>query len=123
MENGQALSAVWRERLQAQQASGLSVATWCRQAGVSAWSVYAWRKRLSPAPAVAAAKLLSVPVSGMAPGPMLELQTPSGYSRRPAGRRKAPRICESTAVSKAARNRWCCSTTSRGADTRIRNAS
>jgi transposase len=70
MENGQELSAVWRERLEAQQASGLSVATWCRQAGVSAWSVYAWRKRLSPAPAVAAAKLISVPVSGMAPRPI-----------------------------------------------------
>jgi hypothetical protein len=31
---------------------------------------------------VAAAKLISVPVSGMAPGPMLELQTPSGYVLR-----------------------------------------
>lgn len=80
MENGQELVAVWRERLQAQQASGLSVATWCRQAGVSAWSVYAWRKRLSPAPA--AAKLISVPVAGMGPGPMLEMQTPSGYVLR-----------------------------------------
>lgn len=49
MENGQELSVVWRERLQAQQASGLSIA---------AWSVYAWRKRLSPAPA--AAKLITM---------------------------------------------------------------
>lgn len=77
MENGQELSAIWRERLQAQQASGLSVAAWCKQAGISAWSVYAWRKRLVPKPA--APKLISVPMAGMAPGPMLEMQTPSGY--------------------------------------------
>jgi hypothetical protein len=71
---------VWRERLQAQQESGLSIAAWCKQEGISAWSVYAWRKRLSPAPA--AAKLISVPLPGMAPGPMLEMQTPSGYVLR-----------------------------------------
>lgn len=80
MEKEQELVAVWRERLQAQQASGLSVAAWCKQAGVSAWSVYAWRKRLSPPPA--AAKLISVPVVGMTSGPMLEMQTPSGYVLR-----------------------------------------
>lgn len=80
MEKAQELSAVWRERLQAQQTSGLSVAAWCKQAGVSAWSVYAWRKRLSPAPATP--KLIGVPVVGMAPGPMLEMQTPSGYVLR-----------------------------------------
>lgn len=80
MEKEQELVAVWRERLQAQQASGLSVAAWCKQAGVSAWSVYAWRKRLSPAPA--APKLISVPVDRITPGPMLEMQTPSGYVLR-----------------------------------------
>jgi hypothetical protein len=60
MENEQELSAVWRERLEAQQASGLSVAAWCKQAGVSAWSVYAWRKRLPPSPP-ATAKLIRMP--------------------------------------------------------------
>lgn len=80
MENGQELSAVWRERLYAQQSSGLSVAAWCKQAGVSAWSVYAWRKRLDPKPA--APKLISVPMAVMAPGPVLEMQTPSGYVLR-----------------------------------------
>jgi hypothetical protein len=79
MEKEQELVAVWRERLRAQQASVLSVAAWCRQAGVLAWSVYAWRKRLPPP---AAAKLISVPVVGMTPGPMLEMQTPSGYVLR-----------------------------------------
>ena len=80
MENGQELNAVWRERLQAQQASGLSIAAWSKREGVSAWSVYAWRKRLSPSPA--AMKLISVPVAAMVPGLMLEMQTPSGYVLR-----------------------------------------
>jgi hypothetical protein len=81
MANGQELSAVWRERLEAQQASGLSVAAWCKQAGVSPWSVYAWRKRLSSSPP-ATAKLIRMPVAGMAPPPMPELQTPGGYVLR-----------------------------------------
>lgn len=80
MENGQELSAVWRERLEAQQASGLSVAAWCKQAGVSAWSVYAWRKRLLSSPATP--KLIRMPVAGMTSAPMLELQTPGGYVLR-----------------------------------------
>jgi hypothetical protein len=80
MENGQELSAVWRERLEAQQASGLSVAAWCKQAGVSAWSVYAWRKRLSSPPITP--KLIRMPVAGMTSEPMLEMQTPSGYVLR-----------------------------------------
>lgn len=82
MQNEQDLSAVWRERVLAQQASGLSVAAWCEQEGVSAWSVYGWRKRLSPAPSSAAVKLISVPMAGLGSGPMLEMQTPSGYVLR-----------------------------------------
>jgi len=84
MQNEQDLSAVWRERVQAQQASGLSVAAWCKQEGVSAWSVYGWRKRLSlsPAPSSAAVKLISVPMVGLGSGPMLEMQTPGGYVLR-----------------------------------------
>lgn len=81
MENGQELSAVWRDRLEAQHASGLSVAAWCKQAGVSAWSVYAWRKRLSSSPP-ATPKLIRMPVAGMTSEPMLEMQTPSGYVLR-----------------------------------------
>lgn len=80
MEKGQELVAVWRERLQVQQASGLSVAAWCRQAGLSTWSVYAWRKRLARAPA--APTLISVPLARMGAGPMLEVQTPGGYLLR-----------------------------------------
>lgn len=47
MEKAQERSAVWRERLLAQQASGLNIGAWCKREGVSAWSFYAWRKRLA----------------------------------------------------------------------------
>lgn len=80
MEQVQERSAVWRERLRAQQASGLSIAAWCKQEGISAWSFYAWRKRLAePEPG---APLIAVPLPGMTPGPMLELHTPGGYLLR-----------------------------------------
>lgn len=80
MNHEQERDAVWHQRLQAQQASGLSVAVWCKQVGVSAWSVYHWRKRLSlPA---ATMTLMSVPLAGMGPGPTLEMQTPGGYVLR-----------------------------------------
>jgi hypothetical protein len=80
MEKAQELSAVWRNRLEVQRGSGLSIAAWCKQEGVSAWSFYAWRKRLAePAPC---APLIAVPLSAMAPAPMLEMQTPGGYVLR-----------------------------------------
>jgi hypothetical protein len=42
----------WRARLKRQQASGLTVAEFCRQEGVSAGSFFAWkRKLLDPPPA------------------------------------------------------------------------
>lgn len=80
MEKAQERSAVWRLRLQAQQASGLSIAAWCKQEGVTAWSFYAWRKRL--AEPESCAPLIAVPLLGMASAPMLELQTPGGYVLR-----------------------------------------
>lgn len=77
MEQVQERSAVWRERLQTQQASGLTIAGWCKQEGVSAWSFCAWRKRLAePEPGVS---LIAVPLSGT--GPMLAMQAPSGAPR------------------------------------------
>lgn len=80
MEMAQERSAIWRKRLLAQQASGLSVASWCRQESVSAWNFYAWRKRLAePGPATA---LIAVALPGLSQGPALELQTPNGYVLR-----------------------------------------
>jgi hypothetical protein len=36
----------WRELVARQAHSGLSVATFCQREGISAWSLYQWRKRL-----------------------------------------------------------------------------
>jgi hypothetical protein len=36
----------WRKIIGEQQTSGLSVAEYCRQAKLSAWSLYCWRRRL-----------------------------------------------------------------------------
>jgi len=38
---------VWRELIQRQKKSGLTVAAFCQQQGVSGWSFYQWRKRLA----------------------------------------------------------------------------
>ena len=36
----------WRERIAEQARSGVSIKQFCKERGVSAWSFYAWRKRL-----------------------------------------------------------------------------
>jgi hypothetical protein len=36
----------WQKIIREQRASGLSVVGYCRQARVSAWSFYSWRRRL-----------------------------------------------------------------------------
>ena len=38
--------ALWRKRLAAQQASGLTVVAWCFQQGIGVKAYYYWRKRL-----------------------------------------------------------------------------
>ena len=80
MEKAQERGAVWRERLLKQRASGLTMACWCRQEGISAWNFYAWRKRLAePRPATA---LIAVALPDLVHEPALELQTPGGYVLR-----------------------------------------
>lgn len=37
----------WRRRIQQQQASGETVAAWCRQRGICAPSWFAWRRKLN----------------------------------------------------------------------------
>lgn len=37
----------WRDTILRQRKSGLTVEAFCRQQGVSGWSFYQWRKRLS----------------------------------------------------------------------------
>lgn len=38
----------WRQQIEAQRISGLSAAGYCRMHGLSAWSLYQWRRRLKP---------------------------------------------------------------------------
>lgn len=40
----------WRQRLAAQQASGLSVRAWCAQQGIKRTRFYRWRQSLNAAP-------------------------------------------------------------------------
>jgi hypothetical protein len=44
---------VWRERIEAQRASGQSIRSWCRENSHHEHAFYSWRRRLglSPAPA------------------------------------------------------------------------
>jgi hypothetical protein len=41
----------WRQIIQSQQASGQTVAAWCRERNVTQASFFAWRRRLQPATA------------------------------------------------------------------------
>lgn len=50
MSSTQQRLATWRQLLAEQQASGQSVAHWCRQRDISATTFYNWRKRLADAP-------------------------------------------------------------------------
>ncbi len=53
----------WRKIIREQEASGLSVSEYCRRGGVSAWSLYGWRRRLRAGRGTAA-KFVEVKVTG-----------------------------------------------------------
>ncbi len=57
----QSVAAVWRRRVARQRHSGVPVAEFCRQEGVSSASFYAWRTRLRKS-AQAGSRPLFVPV-------------------------------------------------------------
>ena len=64
----------------AQQRSGLSVAAFCRTAGLNCCSFYSWRKRIessaAPAPRFIQARILDVARDDL--NPCLELRLPRG---------------------------------------------
>jgi len=70
-------SVVWEERLRRFERSGLTVAKFCRQEGVSVPSFYQWRKRLAEA---AAGSRRSTPAfqQVMLAGSVVAIELPSG---------------------------------------------
>jgi hypothetical protein len=45
------LASLWRERLERQRRSGLSILEYCRREGCSAGNFHAWKRRLRASPA------------------------------------------------------------------------
>jgi hypothetical protein len=78
----------WRKIIRDQQASGLSVAEYCRRARLSAWSLYSWRLRLR-AERKATAQFVEVKVTRRNTGALAEGQGPgpSGIELHLPGRR------------------------------------
>jgi transposase len=72
-----ALSALWQQRLQRFERSGLSVSAFCDREGVSTPSFYAWRRRLRSAPPTDADGPRLLPIQVLASAPV-ELVLPSG---------------------------------------------
>lgn len=57
----------WRDLIERQRASGLSVAVFCRRDGVAASSFFAWKRRLGSTPATPA--FVEATVAGTPPRP------------------------------------------------------
>ena len=51
----------WRELVERQRSSGLSVAAFCARHGIAVPSLYAWRRRLAATPAFVEAKVAGAP--------------------------------------------------------------
>jgi len=79
----------WRELLSAQQASGQSIAAYCREHDVRAWQFYEWKKRLrqSEAPSFVAVSVKAEEERAMLSSPLhppsaIELRHSRGWSLR-----------------------------------------
>ncbi len=51
MEDRQATAELWRKRIEAQQARGMSIRAWCRENDIHEHGFYWWRTRLGLSPA------------------------------------------------------------------------
>jgi hypothetical protein len=83
----------WRDILQRQAASGMSVAVFCRQKSISGPSFYSWRRRLkmrdansqeadhqADIPAASVGQLLPVRIESINPPETMRILTPRGVS-------------------------------------------
>lgn len=72
-----------RRKLAAQERSGLSLAAWCDQEGVSPQRIYYWRDRLrTSSPTVSRPHFVELavrPTAAAAPSGVIELVWPSGH--------------------------------------------
>ncbi len=57
----------WRDLIERQQASGFSVAAFCRDNGVAASSFFAWKRKLAAAPAASSPAFVEATVAGTPP--------------------------------------------------------
>lgn len=76
-QTGVAAERLWRERLERQRRSGLSIARFCEREGVSTAAFYHWRRRLAPAAAESEPPALFVPVS-VRPSAGVRIELPGG---------------------------------------------
>ena len=87
--NDPALADLWRQRLRRFEQSGLSAGAFCAKEGVSAPSLYAWRRRLRQRPAVPSIPLAPPPADGarlvpvrLLPAAPVEVVLPGGLVLR-----------------------------------------
>lgn len=78
-------SAKWRELIEAQRSSGMSVAAYCREKSIADSHFYAWRKRLAE-DSGALKEFVEVSRSDVSSVESIEINTPQGYRIKvPAG--------------------------------------
>lgn len=66
----------WREWVERQRSSGLSVPAFCARHGIAAPSLYAWRRRLAAAPVFVEAEVVGA--SGPPPAGVVEVRLRGG---------------------------------------------
>lgn len=82
MNQSQTKRQLWQQRVEAQRASGLSIAAWCQQEGITSSTYYYWRQHSvdkKSAPAFIALPALAAEIPAAAKATTLAIHTPSGY--------------------------------------------
>ena len=88
----------WRELIEAQAASGVSIGAYCRRRGVSTASFYAWRRRMAEqaTPRFLPVRVAKVALSNepSAPRPAVELERTDGVRIRVFDGARRETICD-----------------------------